>query len=577
MGNFTIKQKLYGFGVLLLVLFSAILLITVINNQNISKFLNGNFEKAYSASLDDKTKTLTIAMASALGQLVAGLPEAEQIRIIDDAIAKFRYEDDESGYYYAYKKTTPVAHPLRKDIVGKDLSGSVDSDGVKYIDELYARAKEGGGFTNFRFSKGSDAKESHLSRKYSIMIPNTNDIWISTGVYTDVVDKKVSAITGPFNDIIKTGEYIIIATFVAAFIFILACGFFFMRGIASSLGKLGINFNSFFELLNYKTNQIKLHTINSKDEFGKLNQKLIEASSIIQNGLNKDKQAVEQSVQIANDIKAGNLNNIITASPNNPQLIGLKEVLNEMIQTLQTRVGKDLNAIERCTQSYLQNDFLASIEGANGKIESAINELGKQMSAMLRVSSNFAAALNEESTSLAEQSKLLVTSNNHSQSSIDAQVVDFQNIMSSMANVSTRTQATTEHAEAVKQIVGVIKDISDQTNLLALNAAIEAARAGEHGRGFAVVADEVRNLSARTDKSITEIEATINLVVQDIGDVASSISEQASRLESLSERVTNLKEVTHKNTQIVATTDEISKKVRNISANILADTSNKKF
>ncbi|ADN08251.1 methyl-accepting chemotaxis protein [Sulfurimonas autotrophica] len=98
-----------------------------------------------------------------------------------------------------------------------------------------------------------------------------------------------------------------------------------------------------------------------------------------------------------------------------------------------------------------------------------------------------------------------------------------------------KVASLTEQAKNIKDVLEIISDIADQTNLLALNAAIEAARAGEHGRGFAVVADEVRKLAERTQKSLSEISANVNLITQNVVEIAEETDVTSKSMKNISE------------------------------------------
>lgn len=332
----------------------------------------------------------------------------------------------------------------------------------------------------------------------------------------------------------------------------------------------------FFDFLNYKSNKAEFLDRSGSDEIGQMSALINENIKQIEANLSEQNNFIKEANTFVNQIGKGNYVAQLNADTSNPALSQLKQTFKDLQIALKNAIAANGDDVLNLLENFKKQDFTKRLED-DGKMAVGINALGEEIAKMLRANLDQAHVLEEKAEVLSQSMKELTQGANVQASSLQESAAAVEQMSSSMNAISQKTSDVIRQSDEIKNIITIIRDIADQTNLLALNAAIEAARAGEHGRGFAVVADEVRKLAERTQKSLTEIEANTNVLAQSINEMSESIKEQSEGINMINQSVAQIDTLTKENVVIVNKANEVTSDVDDMAKAIVNEVRKSKF
>ncbi|MGE0052380.1 MAG: methyl-accepting chemotaxis protein [Arcobacter sp.] len=440
------------------------------------------------------------------------------------------------------------------------------------------------------------------------------------------------------GDVIYSNAKILLISIIVIVILIsIIIAFFITNSITNSLKYLQQGLFSFFAYLNKESSNVELIKADSKDEFG-------EMAVVVNTNIEKTRTVIEEDNALIEDAKVvmSRVNNgwygqFIEKKTSNTSLEEFKNNVNKMIQDTRNR----FTHVNEVLTQYSNNDFRKVLQmeendekgGVFENLVNGLNSLQQTLTQMLidnktngltlnassdillsnvdklNLSSNEAAASLEETAAALEE----ITSNIRNNTQNIAKMAKLSNEVTSSANQGEKLANQTTNAmdeinnqvNLINEAISVIDQIAFQTNILSLNAAVEAATAGEAGRGFAVVAQEVRNLASRSAEAAKEIKAivenatskanqgkeiasnmidgykqlneNISQTINLIQDIDMSSKEQLSGIEQINDAVNQLDQQTQQNAMVANQTHDVAVVTDEIAKLIVANANEKEF
>ncbi|WP_318467878.1 methyl-accepting chemotaxis protein [Photobacterium leiognathi] len=501
----TLKHKLLLLSLLpmLAILSIAMGVVIYLENQSLKENV-AHYKQELISERQQELKDAVVITKHAIENILAkGGDDTAILEDVRQLISPIRFAENDAGYFFIYTMNgVNVAHPLKPEIQGTDQIGATDANGVAYIKVLIDAAKNNGQFVKYSFPKKAN-QLAQPKESYAISL-NDGKWFIGTGLYIDDIDASVAQYTAQIHSN--------------------------MQDRINSVLLISL-------ILTVISATIILYV----------------ASRII--------KPVERMVDTLNDIAdgEGDLTKRLVVEGND-EIAALGNAFNRFANKLQSiisQVSETTNSLTTAAHNVHKqtNTLTAKLNEHNCETEQVVAAIEQMSLAANEIAEN----TNDVASGTERMSDVALVA----QQQVDTSLVSINTLVDEVTQASGYIDALNQQSHNINNVLKVIGDIAEQTNLLALNAAIEAARAGEQGRGFAVVADEVRGLASRTQSSTLEINEMLdqlhNLVTQAVQAMDKS---QAS----CNEAVSSTNQISHNLLSVTEAVTEINGKINQIAA-----------